>query len=168
MRTRISRILVPMDFSPTSDEALAYARTLAQRVGASLLLVHVLEDPLLVHGLVPEAYITSAPALKTALLTEARAQLSERAHTGDVWDVVFGHGVSAIVDYATNRDVDLIVMGTHGRTGMAHLIIGSVAEGVVRTASCPVLTLKQTAVTAHKPETAVEVAARQPVKTASA
>jgi nucleotide-binding universal stress UspA family protein len=57
-------------------------------------------------------------------------------------EVLFGHGARTIAEYAAERGVDLIVMGTHGRTGFAHLLLGSVAERLVRTAPCPVLTVR--------------------------
>jgi nucleotide-binding universal stress UspA family protein len=164
MRAFVNRILVPTDFSPTADRALEYARALAERIGTSLLLLHVIEDPLVIEGLVAETYLAATPSLKAALLTEAQAQLGQRTKAGDRSEVLFGHGASAITDYALNHAIDLIVMGTHGRTGLAHLIIGSVAERVVRTASCPVLTVRHAGAAAHRGETAAEVAALRPTE----
>jgi nucleotide-binding universal stress UspA family protein len=155
----IRQILVPTDFSATADEALDYARLLAARFGASLQLLHVLDDPFVTEGLTAEAYITEAPAVRGALLQEARGRLGHRlAPLRDLSeiegrpgiaridaDVLFGQGAKTIADYAKERATDLIVMGTHGRTGIAHLLIGSVAERLVRTAPCPVLTVKHVA-----------------------
>jgi nucleotide-binding universal stress UspA family protein len=83
--------------------------------------------------------------LGTARLKDAQERLAHRAAPIDraqirtTTDVVFGSSARTIVEYAADHDYDLIVMGTHGRKGMAHLLIGSVAEHVVRTATCPVL-----------------------------
>jgi len=145
--TRITRILVPTDFSPTADAALDYAFGLAERFGASLQLLHVLDDPFVFEGMSAEAYIAEAPVLRSAMLEEARDKLAHRAGPRQArvqveTEVLFGHGARTIAEYAAERGVDLIVMGTHGRTGFAHLLLGSVAERLVRTAPCPVLTVR--------------------------
>ena len=144
--TRITRILVPTDFSATADAALDYAFGLAERFGASLQLLHVVDDPFVYEGMSAEAYITEAPMIRTAMLQDAREKLGRRAGTrggvGVESEVLFGHGARTIAEYAAERGIDLIVMGTHGRTGLAHVLIGSVAERVVRTAPCPVLTVR--------------------------
>jgi nucleotide-binding universal stress UspA family protein len=145
--TRITRILVPTDFSATADAALEYAFVLAERFGASIQLLHVLDDPFVTDGMAVEAYISEAPALRTALLREAQDRLRHRATPRETvpaidTEVLFGHGARTIAEYAAERNVDLIVMGTHGRTGFAHLLLGSVAEQLVRTAPCPVLTVR--------------------------
>jgi nucleotide-binding universal stress UspA family protein len=148
VRQPIRRILVPTDFSATSDAALEWAELLAQRFGATLQLLHVLADPFLAEGLAAEAYITEAPPLRTAMLRDAQTRLDERAVKSEQRPVpvdteaLFGHGAKTVAEYAANRDVDLIVMGTHGRTGIAHLLLGSFAEKLVRTAPCPVLTVR--------------------------
>jgi nucleotide-binding universal stress UspA family protein len=86
-----------------------------------------------------------------ARLEDAKARLAHRmgAHdpggTHPTTEVIFGRAVQTIADYAANGDYDLIVMGTHGRSGMAHLLMGSVAESVVRTAPCPVMTVRDVA-----------------------
>jgi nucleotide-binding universal stress UspA family protein len=145
--TRITRILVPTDFSTTADAALEYAVTLAERFGASLQMLHVLNDPFVVDGIGAEAYIPETPALRNAMLKDARERLRHRAAPREPevpieTEVLFGHGARTIAEYAAERGVDLIVMGTHGRTGFAHLLLGSVAERLVRTAPCPVLTVR--------------------------
>jgi nucleotide-binding universal stress UspA family protein len=145
----VQRILVPTDFSDTSDAALDTAFLFAAAFGAELQLLHVLDDPFVSGGLVPEAYMTEAPALRTAMLTEARERLAHRAaaagetHPPRVdTEVLFGHGAKTIAEYAGQRRADLVVMGTHGRTGVAHVLLGSVAERLVRTAPCPVITVR--------------------------
>jgi nucleotide-binding universal stress UspA family protein len=160
MKDIITRILVPTDFSDTSDAALDYARVIARRFGATLHLVHVLEDPLIAEGLAAEAYIAEQPSIRAAMADDARQRLAHRSEGASV-EVVFGHGAATIVDYAQRRGFDLIVMGTHGRTGIPHMLMGSVAEKVVRTAPCPVLTVGHVGSRAHE-QVPVEVAALRP------
>jgi nucleotide-binding universal stress UspA family protein len=168
----VKQILVPTDFSETADAALDYAFLLAQRLGASVQLLHVLEDPFVTDGLTAEAYITEAPAVRSAMLSEAQTRLSHRAApprsesaSGNSaepvrvdTEVLFGHGARTIAEYAGHRGVDLIVMGTHGRTGVAHLLLGSVAERLVRTAPCPVLTVRHIAAPIERRELVYDVA----------
>ena len=157
MQEIITRILVPTDFSETSDAALEYARVLARRFGASLHLLHVVDDPFVTEGLAAEAYITEAPTIRTAMLEEARARLAHRAAGCTTTEAIFGRGAVTIVEYAQQVGTDLIVMGTHGRTGLAHLFLGSVAERVVRTAPCAVLTVGREAAPARHPQIVQEV-----------
>jgi nucleotide-binding universal stress UspA family protein len=144
---RIRRILVPTDFSTTSDAALDYARDVAERFGATLHLLHVLQDPFVNGPLVSEAYVSETPGVRTTILEDAKARLAHRltARDRDVFaaheEVVFGRGADTIVEYAADRAIDLIVMGTHGRTGMAHLLLGSVAEKIVQLSAVPVMTV---------------------------
>ena len=148
---RITRILVPTDFSETSDAALRYARTLADTFGASLHLLHAFEDPYAAGALAPEVYGTVPQELRDSALELANTNLEERLPAADreryrgATTVVTGAPAAAIVKYATDHGVDLIVMGTHGRSGVAHLLLGSVAEKVVRTAPCPVLSVREPA-----------------------
>jgi nucleotide-binding universal stress UspA family protein len=154
--TRITHSLVPTDFSATADAALEYAFGLAERFGASVQLLHVLEDPLMVQGTSPEAFVAEGPALRTAMLDDARERMRHRTARGTKVpvdaEVLFGHGARTITEYAAERGVDLIVMGTHGRTGFAHLLLGCVAERFVRTAPCPVLTVRHPTVKEQRPE----------------
>ena len=96
--TGITRILVPTDFSATADAALDYAFMLADRFGASLQLLHVLDDPFVADGMAAEAYITEAPVLRTAMLHEAQEKLAHRANRRQSGipridtEVLFGHG----------------------------------------------------------------------------
>ena len=160
--TRITRILVPTDFSATADAALDYAYVLAERFNASIELLHVLDDPFVADGMAAEAYISEAPTLRTAMLQEAQERLRHRASTrGGLpaikTEVLFGHGARTIVEYAAERGVDLVVMGTHGRTGLAPLLLGSVAEQLVRTAPCPVLTVRHVEAREHYQELVYDV-----------
>ena len=139
----VQHMLVPLDFSSYADQALEYAIALAQQLQARLTLLHVLH-------LTPREMgkVTAAPSLKAYLQgveTDAQHQMQaarERVHqAGLPCDSVVVQGVpyQTIVELAGNRAVDLIVMGTHGRTGLLHVLLGSVAERVVRLAPCPVL-----------------------------
>lgn len=145
--SQITRIVVPTDFSDMSDHALSYARTLADSLGASLHLVHVFDDPY-GNALVAEMSASVYESMRATEMTQARRRLLRRLPPTDRKQfhgstaIVTGTPAEAIVDYATDRGMDLIVMGTHGRSGFAHLLLGSVAEQVVRTAKCPVLTVR--------------------------
>jgi nucleotide-binding universal stress UspA family protein len=143
------RILVPIDFSPPSDAALEYARTIASRFGASLHVLHVAQDPYQAFYST-EVFVPDIEGLREEIAAESLKRLKERLRPSDATDlhatadVVIGTPAWSIVEYASGHEIDLIVMGTHGRGGMSHLLMGSVAERVVRTAACPVLTVRQT------------------------
>lgn len=144
-----TRILVPTDFSESSDAALDYARALADKFGASLRLLHVIEQPYGSGAFSNEVYLAETSGLYDMLVKQAQAQLSDRvfpadrAQHGMTSEIMTGRSATTIVEYAADQHFDLIVMGTHGRTGLAHLFMGSVAEHVVRKALCPVLTVRQ-------------------------
>jgi nucleotide-binding universal stress UspA family protein len=144
----LKTILVPTDFSDASNAALDYAKGLAGAFGASVHLVHVMED-LLAHAWSAEVYVASMPNLREEIEKEARERLTamltdgERAHLRVQTALVAGNPFLEIIRYAKANDVDLIVMGTHGRGAIAHILLGSVAEKVVRKSPCPVLTVRQ-------------------------
>ena len=146
----IKRILVPTDFSPPSQIALEYAVDLAQRVGAAIHLMHVLEDQAF-GAAYPDGFFAELPGVRAQMLEHAHRQLGDciarckDANVEVTSQVVFGRPASAMCEQAQRRGTDLIVMGTHGRSGFAHLLLGSVAERVIRMAPCPVLTLRDTA-----------------------
>ena len=149
------RILVPMDFSAPSDAALERARAVAVQFAGSLHLLHVAEDPY--RALYSaEVFVPEMEGLREEILGEATRRLKDRLRPSDVEqlhataDAIIGTPAMSIVEYAQGHDIDLIVMGTHGRGGMSHLLVGSVAERVVRTAVCPVLTVRGTAAAAAK------------------
>jgi universal stress protein A len=142
MRSVITRILVPTDFSPPSEQAFDYARSLAHQLGASLHLLHVVNRPLLAEGLAAEAAIADGMAMGSTMVEDAKARLHKLAPEAASADVVFGYAARSIVEHASRLGVDLVVMGSHGRTGIAHVLLGSVAEATVRTAPCPVLTVR--------------------------
>jgi universal stress protein A len=147
-----NRILVPTDFSAPSDAALEYARILAATFGSTLRILHVVDDPSSSSDFVSDGFSPSTREIQEALTGHARKRLEhlmtsvDRSRYHAYVDAVIGTPATAIIDYAGATGTSLIVMGTHGRTGMAHLLMGSVAEEVVRTAPCPVLTVRQVAV----------------------
>lgn len=144
MSIHIRRILCPLDFSESSEHALLYAREFARAHDAELLLLHVVE--------LPVTYLAADVALPADSLERERQRGRENleavAETArQDWPRVrsrFEEGSPHpwIVIVARDEGIDLIVMGTHGRTGLAHVLMGSVAEKVVRMAPCPVLTVK--------------------------
>ena len=143
----INTILVPTDFSETSTLALDAAKDLAQKFKASIHLLHIVQDPLS-QSWALESYGTMPADLLKDLETMARKDLekalpeAERPAYKARLIAEVGAPFSKIIDYAKAHDVDLIVMGTHGRGVLAHAILGSVAERVVRFAPCPVLTVR--------------------------
>jgi universal stress protein A len=146
---KIKRILVPIDFSSHAQGALDYAIEFTKPFKAELLVLHVVEP---IYYAVPD-FTGGAAASMVTLLEEqrqsARAELVRLEHTYAKRRVrlrtLLQTGVTAyeaIVAAAKKLKVDLIIMATHGRTGLTHLLMGSVTEHVVRTATCPVLTLR--------------------------
>lgn len=146
MTPDFKRIVVPVDFSSNSTRALDHAHMLATRFGASLHLVHVCEVPALTTGSM-DAYAVAYSNWSQQLGDEAERQLLKlQARLTGVpvtTEVLFGNAARAIVTDATNRKADLIVMGTHGHGPLMHAWMGNVAERVVRTAPCPVLTVRE-------------------------
>jgi nucleotide-binding universal stress UspA family protein len=136
-------VLVPVDFSEHSAQAIRYASGICRSYGARLHVVHVFEPP--IH---PEVYIGGGsvlPDFRTLEtdLTSALADFATGAGAAEaVTHVVEGRAVSGILDVAAESGTDLIVIATHGLTGLKHVLLGSVAERVVRRAMCPVLTVK--------------------------
>ena len=140
MKNLITRILVPTDFSRPSERALDYARNLAQQFAAKLHLLHVMNRPLLAEGLAAEAFMHEK--FESDMVRDTEARMLKLAPEAASTDVVFGYSARAIVDRASQLGTDLIVMGSHGRAGMAHVMLGSVAEEVVRRAPCAVLLVR--------------------------
>ena len=143
-----TRILVPTDFSPPSDAALACARTVATQFGASLHLLHVAEDPY--RALYSnEVFVAEVEGVRADLVNDASRRMKQQLTAADdersvTVEAIIGTAATSIVEYAEGHGIDLIVMGTHGRSGMSKVLMGSVAERVVRTAPCPVLTIRET------------------------
>ena len=140
----VKRILLPTDFSDTAGHALDYARELAVRFGAEAHLLYVVPHP------TPQDWAVgaAAPVLPDLLDTwrvDAEQRLARVSLDGveTARAIRVGHAFVEILRYAADNAIDLIVMGTHGRGPVKHLLLGSVAEKVVRKAPCPVLTVRQ-------------------------
>jgi nucleotide-binding universal stress UspA family protein len=137
------RILVPTDFSRFSRTAIDYAHGLAEQINAELHVLHVarnLSDAVAEHGTVG---LLDAGQGEDAYDRWLAALLGERGTIRRVEAVRVGHDTAeAIVCYAEKQTVDLIILATHGRTGLAHLLMGSVTEKVLRLSPCPVLVIR--------------------------
>lgn len=141
------KILVPVDFSRHSQEALQMALGLAEKFSASIKLVNVYQP--LDYGL-PDGFLSYAPLQLNELISALEKHLDKtlqetRAGAGSTAitsTLLHGAVASEITRCAKDEQFDLIVMGTHGRTGIGHVMLGSVAEKVLRTAPCPVLTVR--------------------------
>ncbi len=169
MHFQLARLCVPTDFSDAAENALQYGVTLAEALSLELHVLHVLQDigELIVHpdftahGETARAYFNELQRKEGAELLDDGAQtflrqleqgadeqfqqvsLGERLEKlGYIKAVRYGNPVEEICRYATNNKIDLLVLGTHGRTGLKRMLLGSVAERVVRAAPCPVLTVR--------------------------
>jgi nucleotide-binding universal stress UspA family protein len=145
----IHRILVPVDFSEPSRRALDYAAELARPLGAAIEVLHVVEIPAFVPSAgLPEARASdlSLAALvresAEKLLAQFVGEAAERGIAVRASRLELGSPPQVITGIAVKEDYDLIVLGTHGRTGLTRALMGSVAERVVRHAPCPVLSVR--------------------------
>jgi len=148
MAIRFSNILLPTDFSEVGEPATCYARELARTFDAQLHCIHVVDDAYqswsaigpesLPMGPPPEEMLELGRKRMTEFCADAFADLSKtpRIH------VAYGRPFAEIIGYATEKGIDLIVMGTHGRGAIAHMLLGSTTEKVVRKAHCAVLTIR--------------------------
>jgi universal stress protein A len=137
------KILVPTDFSECADHALGYAVALADKLGATLHLVNAISIPSLgvpelgvavASTMMENAVVANQAALDRLVAAHGAVKITSELRTGDARDV--------IVDVARELGIELIVMGTHGRRGLKRALLGSIAEGVLRAAPCPVLTIR--------------------------
>lgn len=146
---QMNRILFPTDFTRCAEQAFAFAVHFARQGGAELHMLHAIvlhdDDP---HN--PAHHFPDVSELHNLLAEIAGKKMCAVVEDHDVGDLTIlqeqRRGISAgpvILDYANDHDIDLIVMGTHGRRGIGHILLGSVAEEVVRLASCPVLTVRE-------------------------
>ena len=134
-------ILFPTDFSTASDAALSHAETLAKQAGATLLIVHVEEPPLaygggeLYYGLPEPNSERIQKMLEDVKPSDPAVPFEHRLTMGDP--------AAEVVRIAEEESAEMIVMGTHGRTGLTRLLMGSVAEAIVRRSPCPMLTYRE-------------------------
>jgi nucleotide-binding universal stress UspA family protein len=139
-------ILAPTDFSEYSKQAVASALELAKKFGAKLSILHVVElPPYPVEGYVPPSVTSTFLEDLERQASQDLAQVTPEAESAGIEVarlVTVGSPYRKIIDMAEAEQVDLIVMATAGRTGFSRLVMGSIAERVVRTASCPVLTIR--------------------------
>lgn len=145
----LKKILVATDFNEPSVAALNYGRELARAFGAQLVVLHVVDDTL-VGAVAPNGFVFPDATLQKTMEAEAQRRMEDLVSVADrtllrplsVVVITANSPAMAIVDYAKDSDVNLIVIGTHGRGAIAHLLMGSVAEHIVRIAPCPVLTVR--------------------------
>ncbi len=143
---RLKKILAPVDFSDFATKAVRYAARFARQFGASLVLVHVVEpvrypESVLIPPEMEEANRERLRLARAALAKFVKKQVPAGLATETVTRL--GHPFAEIATAAKDFDVDLIVIATHGHTGLKHLFLGSTAERVVRLAPCPVLTVRE-------------------------
>lgn len=132
----IKRILCPIDFSETSQRAFEYAAALAESVGAEVVVLHAFDVPATLNmaGQHTPADASLRVKLEQVRATSAKVHISYVLHAGTPGEVICW--------LAQDRQCDLIVLATHGRTGLSHLVFGSTTEYVVRHARCPVMTIR--------------------------
>jgi len=147
MMIQIERVLCPIDFSDNAQIALRYAISFADKFGAQLHLVNVVQDLI---AMVPEPGLAFPPSGNYMGEMVDSAEKGLAALPGEMSDKVTdivrsvqqGPPFLEIIRYAKEHNIDMIVMSTHGRSGLAHILMGSTAEKVVRKAPCPVLTVR--------------------------
>jgi nucleotide-binding universal stress UspA family protein len=128
---------------------LAYARALSTQFGAPLFMLHVIEDRLMTGPWPSEVYLGELPRLREDLVKDAERRMRlcleslEKEGLTATGEVLIGGPSHVIIEQAAAISADLLVMGTHGRTGITHLLIGSVAERVIRHAPCPVFVVRE-------------------------
>lgn len=160
----LNQILVATDFSEPSEAALNYGRELASHFGTKLHVLHVTQNSY-ANAFGAQAWVAMAPDLQQQIEEDARRRLtdllvdSDKSGPETIPVVLTGSSPAfAIIDYAREHGIDLVVMGTHGRGAIAHLVMGSVAERVVRFAPCPVLTVRHPEHEFVRPDPLVAVA----------
>ncbi len=151
---KANKILFPTDFSAASQAVLPLATSLARDMGATLVILHV-EEPPMAYG---ELAVGTNEVQSKAVASMLENVSPPDAKVPFVRRMVMGNPASEIVRVADQDGIDLIVMPTHGRSGLSRLLMGSVAELVVRHANCPVLTLKQPSLEKSRTELPAEFA----------
>jgi nucleotide-binding universal stress UspA family protein len=144
----LKRILVPTDFSEPSEIALMYAKALAKNFHGVLHILHVIEEKTLFYAKLTSSTFSPLETIIAEVEKNIREHLdkvlspAEKDEYQAQLTTLTGSPFVEIVRYAKNQDIDLIIMGTHGRGPIAHMLMGGVAEKVVRKAPCPVLTVR--------------------------
>lgn len=146
LASSLKKVLVPVDFSPTSDQAFAQARRLAETFHLNVILLHVLEPP----GSLAFAGLAQATSFSKTAVSDAEtnlrallASVSSEERKNIRWKIRTGLAAHEIIDAAKEADVDLIVIGTHGFSSGRHFCIGTTAERVARAAPCSVLVVRE-------------------------
>ncbi len=138
---QLKKVLVPTDFSAASELALRYGKEMAKTFQAKLYVLHVADDPILFA-------VTTSDEYRAKAISASNEKLEKlvRSSVGDVKQVELlskcGSTASEIVDFAKDEQMDLVVMGSHGHGAMASMLLGNVAEHVVRHSPCPVMTVR--------------------------
>lgn len=149
----VKKLLLPTDFSECANAALEFAADLAVRYEAEIELLHIIHDlslevPDFGMGLSFPAYLENLPEKRHEIAAVAMQSLEKLRVSHPTLDtnakchVRFGQPFAEILSFAEDQSIDLIVLGTHGRTGLANVLLGSVAERVIERAACPVLTVR--------------------------
>ncbi len=148
MSKRFKSILLPTDFSEVSQPSLTYARDLAEAFDAQLHCLHVVDDAYQYWSAIgPESLPIGPPPEELLQLGRTRMEKFCAEYLRDmkksvISQVEYGRPFAEIIDYAREHAIDLIVMGTHGRGAIAHMLLGSTTEKVIRKSPCPVLTIR--------------------------
>jgi len=139
---RLRKVLFPTDFSPFSEKTLPIAKAICKEFGATLVLLHVNDFPLVVPEYLPELSTSPVQDME-AYSSEALEKLKNSITDVPVEiELATGHPHTEICKVVDKDDIDLAVISTHGRSGVSHVLLGSVAEKIVRKAHCPVLTVR--------------------------
>ena len=164
MAISIRNILVPTDFSKASNAALQYGMAIAERTGAKLHMLHIVRLPVASpRPTTPWISLEKQLHLQVDLAQqqmarEFPAEWAKNRQTST--QAIVGFEVEEIVTYANKHEVDLTIIGTHGRTGLSHFLLGSVAEKVVRLSRCPVMTVRAPSEFTDEKTTAGEAATK--------
>ena len=140
----MKNILVPTDFSEPTVAATRQAVNLAKKLDATIHLLHIIEDPVILSPIFEGIPLPPKQSFETYAQDRLENWVPEDDRAGLKLELHWfhGHPFTRIIEFAADHRMDLIVMGTHGRSGLAHTLLGSLAEKVVRYASCPVMTVR--------------------------
>lgn len=142
---QIKKILFPVDFTTATDKILPFVKDMVKAFDAKLYIIHVIRSPEEFAGfeMGPAWYMTFEKELKKGAEKSMKRLVGDQLEDlGDVeTDIKVGDIVDTIIDFVNSNDIDMIIIGTHGRKGLEKVMFGSVAEGVIKDAPCPVLTI---------------------------